>query len=126
LIGTPIRFHHIHFFVEDPLALQAFYVRTFGAIAGKRGPFDAADLPGVNLTFSKSEGPTAKTQGRSIDHIGFEIMNLEAFIKGLRAAGITLDREYQASAASPTLMISYFTDPSGTYVEMTEGLTPKP
>lgn len=125
-IETPIKFHHIHFFSEDPLALQAFYVKTYGAIPGKRGNFDAADLPGVNLTFSKSEGPTAKTQGRVIDHIGFEIRNLEAYLKGLQASGIKLDREYQASPASPTLKISYLTDPVGTYVEMTEGLTPKP
>lgn len=125
-IATPVRFHHIHFFSEDPLALQAFYVKNFGAIAGKRGNFDAADLPGINLTFSKSEGPTAKTQGRVVDHIGFEIKNLEAYLKGLQASGIKLDREYQASPASPTLKISYLTDPAGTYVEMTEGLTPRP
>ncbi len=124
-IETPIKFHHIHFFSDDPVALQAFYVKTYGAIAGKRGNFDAADLPGVNLTFSKSEAPTAKTQGRVIDHIGFEIKNLEAYLKGLQAAGVKLDREYQASPASPTLKISYLTDPAGTYVEMTEGLTPK-
>jgi len=125
-IETPIKFHHVHFFSEDPLALQAFYVKTYGAVAGKRGNFDAADLPGVNLTFSKSEGPTAKTQGRVIDHVGFEIRNLEAFTKSLQAGGTKLDREYQTSPASPTLRISYLTDPAGTYVEMTEGLDPKP
>lgn len=124
-IETPIKFHHVHFFTEDPLALQAFYVRTFGAVAGKRGNFDAADLPGVNLTFSKSEGPTAKSMGRVVDHIGFEIRNLEAFVKQLQAAGIKLDREYQRSAAAPTLMLAYITDPQGTYVELTEGLTPR-
>lgn len=124
-IDVPIRMHHVHFFVSDPLALQAFYVKTFGAVAGKRGQFDAADLPGVNLTFSKADEPTVGTMGRSIDHIGFEIKNLEAFTKQLQASGIKLDREYQKSAAAPTLMLAYITDPAGTYVELTEGLTPK-
>jgi catechol 2,3-dioxygenase-like lactoylglutathione lyase family enzyme len=124
-IDVPLKMHHVHFFVSDPLALQAFYVKTFGAVAGKRGQFDAADLPGVNLTFSKADTPTVGTMGRSIDHIGFEIKNLEAFTKRLQASGIKLDREYQKSAAAPTLMLAYITDPAGTYVELTEGLTPK-
>lgn len=122
-IATPVRFHHVHFFVPDPLAAQAWYARMFGAEPGKRGPFDAADLPGINLSFSKAEVPVAPTQGRSIDHVGFEVRNLDAFLKGLVAKGVTLDRDYQRSQAA-NLMLSYVTDPFGTYLELTEGLTP--
>jgi hypothetical protein len=63
--------------------------------------------------------------GRSLDHVGFEIKNLEAFLKKLEASGIKLDRPYQRSQAAPTLMIAYVTDPWGTYVELTEGLDPR-
>jgi catechol 2,3-dioxygenase-like lactoylglutathione lyase family enzyme len=122
-IATAITFHHVHYFVADPIAAQQYYAQTFGAIPGKRGNFDAADLPGVNLTFSKATGPLAKTQGRSIDHVGFEVRNLDAFLKNLKARGATIDREYQKSAAA-NLMLSYLTDPFGTYLELTEGLTP--
>ena len=123
-LDVPIRMHHVHFYVDDPLAAQAWYAKTFGAVPGKRGQFDAADLPGVNLTFSKADAPLAKTMGRSLDHVGFEIRNLEAFVKRLEASGIKLDRPYQRSQAAPTLALSYITDPWGTYLELTEGLTP--
>ena len=123
-LDVPLRMHHVHFFVADPIAAQTWYAKTFGAVPGKRGQFDAADLPGVNLTFSKADGPRAKTMGRSLDHVGFEVRNLAAFLKKLQASGITLDREYQKSQAAPTVAIAYLTDPSGAYVELTEGLDP--
>ncbi len=122
-ISVPIQFHHVHLFVDDPLAAQAFYVRTFGAVAGKRLTLDTATLPGIELTFSKSPMPTVKTQGRSIDHIGFEVKNLEVFLNKLKAGGMKLDRDYQRSQAA-SLMLSNITDPFGTYIEMTEGLVP--
>src|SRR5262245_16419190 len=110
-IDVPIRMHHVHYFVPDPVAAQAWYAKTFGAAPGKRAQFDAADLPGVNLTFSKADMPLVKTMGRSLDHVGFEIKNLEVFLKRLEASGVTLDRGYQRSQAAPTLMISYVYDP---------------
>ena len=44
--------HHIHLYVPDVEAAKKWYATTFGAIPGKRGKFEAADLPGVNLSFS--------------------------------------------------------------------------
>ncbi len=55
-------------------------------------------LPGVFLNFSPSPTPTVGTTGRSIDHIGFEIKNLEAFTKKLEAQGIKLDVPYTEGA----------------------------
>lgn len=122
-IDAPIKFHHVHFMVQDPLAAQKYYAETFGAVPGKRGQFDAADLPGINLTFSKAANAVVKTQGRSVDHVGFEVKNLEAFLKAYAAKGGKIDRELQKSAAAE-LMLSYITDPFGTYLELTEGLVP--
>ena len=125
---VPIAFHHIHFFVADPagsstvLEMQSWYAKTFGAKPGKRAQFDAADLPGVNLTFSKSDTPTAATKGRSLDHIGFEIKDLEAFCKKAEASGVKFDMPF---TKRPDLGISlaYITDPWGTYIELNEGLS---
>ena len=44
-----------------------------------------ADLPGVNLTFSATPKPVAGTKGRILDHIGFEVKDLERFCKKLEA-----------------------------------------
>jgi len=125
-IATPIKFHHIHFFSEAaPADLQAWYVKTFGAIAGKRANFDAADLPGVNLTFSKSDTPVVGTRGRSLDHIGFDIKDLEQFTKTLEARGVKFDRPYSKVAKpTTTTATAFLTDPWGTYVELTEDIAP--
>ena len=56
-----------------------------------------------------------------IDHIGFEVKNLEAFTKKLEAQGIKLAvavRQVPALGIS----IAFITDPWGTYIELTEGL----
>src|ERR1700720_1251804 len=87
--NVPIRNHHVHFYVSESVipAMQAWYVKTFGAKAGMRGQFQAADIPGVNLSFAKSDTPTVPTKGRVLDHIGFEVKNLETFCKKLQANG---------------------------------------
>jgi len=124
---VPIAFHHVHYFVLDPagssnvLEVQSWYAKMFGAKPGKRAQFDAADLPGVNLTFSKSDTATTPTKGRSLDHIGFEIKDLEAFCKKAEANGVKFDMPF---TKRPDLGISlaFITDPWGTYIELNEGL----
>ncbi len=117
----PIALHHIHFAAQDVDAMKAWYVKAFDAVPGMRGSFEATDLPGVNLTYSPSADPLEGTRGRSLDHIGFEIDGLEAFCKRLEAMGVTFDRPYQ-EIESLGLAVAFFTDPFGTYVELTEGL----
>src|SRR4051812_40198151 len=115
-IDAPLKMHHLHFYTASPLEAQAWYAKTFGAVPGKRGQFDAADLPGVNLTFATAETPTVGTKGRSLDHIGFEVRNLEAFCRKLEAGGLKLDRPYTRLPNSTTA-IAFLTDPWGTYIE---------
>ncbi|MGI8989586.1 MAG: VOC family protein [Bryobacteraceae bacterium] len=116
-----VAFHHIHFYTEPVLETQAWYVKTFGAKPGRRAIFDAADLPGVNLTFSKADAKRAPTKGRVLDHIGFEVKNLEAFCKDLEGHGVKFDVPYRKVSALG-ISIAFFTDPWGTYIELTEGL----
>jgi catechol 2,3-dioxygenase-like lactoylglutathione lyase family enzyme len=124
---VPIKVHHVHFFVTDAggkdsvLAMQAWYAKTFGAKPGKRGQFEAADLPGVNLTFAKSDTPTVGTKGRALDHIGFEIKDLQAFCKKAEAAGIKFDMPY-TPRPDLGIALAFITDPWGTYIELNEGL----
>ena len=117
----PIALHHIHFASQNVDEMQAWYVKMFGAEPGMRGSFEAADLPGVNLTWSPSDESLTGTQGRALDHIGFEVENLEEFCRRLEGMGITFDRPY-AEIAALDLAFAFFTDPFGTYIELTEGL----
>jgi len=122
-LTEPIVNHHIHFYTKNIDETKAWYVKTFGAIGGKRGKFEAADLPGVNLSFSLAEAPGTglPTKGRSVDHIGFEVKNLEEFCKKLEAGGVKFDVAYRKLPALG-ISLAFLTDPFGTYIELTEGL----
>src|SRR5438034_6293720 len=117
----PIQHHHVHFNVPESAItqIQAWYAKTFGAKPGTRGQNQAADIPGVNLTSSKADGPAVTTKGRVLDHVGFDIKNLEAFCKTLEAAGIKLDRPYTKKPQTGG-GLAFIYDPWGTYIELNE------
>ena len=120
--AAPIASHHVHFFGINK-EMQAWYMKTFGAsaLASANPAFISAGLPGLTMNFSPSQTPVAGTQGRAIDHIGFEVKNLEAFTKKLEAQGIKLASPYRQVPAL-NISIAFITDPWGTYIELTEGL----
>ncbi len=125
-IAGPVTMHHIHMFVTDPLAVQAWYVKNFGAMEGKRNAYDTANVPGAEFTLAKQAAAQVPIKGRSLDHVGFEVTNIEEFIKKLQANGIVLEAPgLRYSANASTLRVAFIVDPWGTYVEITEGLTPK-
>ena len=120
----PIQLNHIHFFGQMNTDMQAWYAKTFGAKmlpANPASAFVVDQLPGVALNFTPSPTPTVGTTGRSIDHIGFEIKDLEAFTKKLESQGIKLDRPY-TKVPQLGIAIAFIKDPWGTNIEMTEGL----
>jgi catechol 2,3-dioxygenase-like lactoylglutathione lyase family enzyme len=120
---TPIALHHVHFFGPQNRDMREWYAKVFGAKARDAANFPAADLPGVALNFSPSPEPVVGTSGRSLDHIGFEVKDLEAFAKKLEAMGITLNVTYRWNEAFG-LGIAFVTDPWGTSIELNEGLAP--
>ena len=61
------------------------------------------------------------TQGRALDHIGFEVKDLELFTKRLEDAGISLTVPYRKVDALG-INIAFIKDPWGTNIELTEGL----
>ncbi len=122
--AAPIQLHHVHFFGEQQTEMQAWYAKTFGAAAQPANPaqaFVTDQLPGVTLSFTRSPTTTVGTQGRALDHIGFEVKNLEAFTKKLEADGIPLTVSYRTVPALG-IAIAFIKDPWGTNIELTEGL----
>lgn len=115
---------HVHFFAPKPSELRAWYSDLFGAspASGDDGEMAAvASVPGSELTFSASESERTPTEGTVIDHIGFEIEDMDAFATKLRGEGIelTFGPHYVESL---DLWVAFFNDPSGVQVEVTEGL----
>lgn len=123
-LPVPIRFQHIHYALPSFAEAQAWYGKVFGAIAGKRGTNEAADVPGANLSFREVKDPLPGTKGRALDHIGFEVKNLPEFIKKLEDQGIKLDAPMR-KAPNGTTSIAFLSDPWGTYIELTENLAPQ-
>jgi catechol 2,3-dioxygenase-like lactoylglutathione lyase family enzyme len=121
---VPIRHHHVHFYVPESAIsdMQAWYVKHFGAKPGMRGPSQAADIPGANLTFTKTDKPTMPTSGRILDHIGFDVKDLAAFARKLEAEGITLDRPIVTQPTGAKL--TFIHDPWGTSIELNERPNP--
>jgi catechol 2,3-dioxygenase-like lactoylglutathione lyase family enzyme len=121
-LEVPIIAHHIHLNVpaDQVAAAKEWYATHFGGVRGMRWRYDAVDLPGININISGVDSSQAPTRGRMLDHIGFEVTNLEAFCKKLEATGIKFDRPYGTLPSG--FGLAFLTDPWGTYIELTEGL----
>jgi catechol 2,3-dioxygenase-like lactoylglutathione lyase family enzyme len=121
----PIQHHHIHFNVPEAAIpdIQAWYAKYFGATPGMRGRNKGGDLPGANLTYSAATMPAVTTRGRVLDHIGFDVTDLEAFCKKLEASGIKLDRPFTRNPQTGAAL-AFITDPWGTYIELNERPNP--
>jgi catechol 2,3-dioxygenase-like lactoylglutathione lyase family enzyme len=121
-LSTPVAFHHIHMSVTDQEAARAWYVKEFGAESSTRRNMPAAKIPGGEVDFLKAREPQAPTKGRSLDHIGFEVKDLQAFLEKLKADGVTINMPYRDVTKQVGLKIAFITDPNGVYIELTEGL----
>jgi catechol 2,3-dioxygenase-like lactoylglutathione lyase family enzyme len=115
--------HQVHFFTPDADAMSKWYVSNFGAAPQAFGKVKMANLPGVTLIFSPVDTPVTGTKGRALDHIGFEVKDLERFTKTLEANGIKLDTPYRKIPETGFAM-AYLTDPWGTRIELTERSAP--
>lgn len=120
----PVVAHHIHLSVTNGEKLREWYVKTFGAGVGSRRNLPSAMFNGGEVDFLPARMPAAPTKGRTIDHIGFEVKNLEAFMKKLAADGVTVDAPYR-ELPNFGLKVAFILDPAGTRIELTEGLVGK-
>ena len=129
--AAPIVAHHIHFINKQYVEMQQWYMKAFDATLrpGQTDFFIGADLPGVgySLNFFRWEGDQSithvPTAGRVVDHVGFEVKNLDAFSKQLEAKGIKLIRPYKKrDPAMNNIATATIVDPWGVSIELTEGL----
>ena len=113
---------HVHFFSSQPRELMAWYVDLFDAGLQGDGPAElSAFTPGSALLFSHTEQERLPTDSTAVDHIGFEIGDMDAFAKMLQGKGV----EFTAGpfyVESLDLWVAFFPDPSGVLVEISEGL----
>ncbi|PYR85886.1 MAG: hypothetical protein DMG18_04585 [Acidobacteria bacterium] len=127
----PVGMDHIHMLLPptDIPAIQAWYDKNLGGLTGKRktvatsGVTDCVYFHRFNVSFSRSDTKREPTKGRSLDHIGFEVKNLDALVKNLETSGTKLEAPPRMVPNS-NVKIAFLTDPWGTYIELTENLAP--
>lgn len=118
---------HIHIYTEGEASIpevEAWYVKMFGATTTKRGSFQEATVPGTSVSFAVSKTPVVGTKGRALDHIGFEVRDLEAYCKKLESQGVKFDVPYRV-VKDLGLALAFVTDPRGTYIELNQAIEQK-
>ena len=120
--AEPIVFHHTHLAAIEQADLRDWYIKVFGADVGERNGMPSAVIPGgrIDVLAVRGEAPLP-TQGAAIDHIGFEVADMDAFAAKMEKLGIPFNRAPERVDAI-NLTIAFITDPVGTYIEITEGL----
>jgi catechol 2,3-dioxygenase-like lactoylglutathione lyase family enzyme len=125
--APPIVHHHVHFTNPQYVEMGQWYMKALDATLrpGQTDFFFGADLPGIGymLNFFKWEmnEPLVGTAGRAVDHVGFEVRNLEEFASGLAAKGIKSSPYRPAPTLNNVGSVSLM-DPWGTSIELTDGL----
>lgn len=121
-LSVPIEHFHAHFYAADVDGLRAWYAKHFGAATPTATNANAMGVPGMSLSFRKTDAAQAPTKGRSLDHIGFEVKDLEAFCRKLAADGVSFEVPFRDVPAIG-LKVAFLIDPAGTRIELTEGLS---
>jgi len=76
----------------------------------------------MSMSIGKTKTPPLPIKGTVLDHIGFEVKNLEAFCGKLDAKGIKFDEPY-SKKRHKSFVSAQITDPWGVSIELTEGLS---
>jgi len=121
-LSVPVAFHHFHLFAADVDAIRNWYVKTFGGVEFPAG----ANFPGGKMYFTAQSSPArVPSKGHPLDHISFDVKNLQEFCKKLEAQGTKLDMQIIDATSTIGLKVTFVTDPIGTRIELTEGLAGK-
>ena len=113
--------HHVHFYSRDAEGHVAWYADILGGAPRPRGTIRTTlDVPGSNLSFSDADA-VRPTQGTAVDHVGFEVENMAAFVRMLERRGVELQIE-PFHVESVETWVAFFVDPAGARIEITEGL----
>jgi catechol 2,3-dioxygenase-like lactoylglutathione lyase family enzyme len=125
--APPIKHHHLHFVNKQFVEMGQWYMKAFNATLrpGQTDFFFGADLPGVGYILNFfSWLPNEEligTAGRALDHIGFEVRDLQAFCKELESKGVEITVSYRQLPGT-NVSIAFVRDPWGTLIELTDGL----
>ncbi len=120
-LAVPIASDGLVMSVASAAEVSAWYAKWFGAKVSRSGSDTIGEIPGARIVFHETKDPIAPTKGHSLGLLGFEVKDLQAFVKRYQDAGGKLDGNIATSAAA-NLSVVQLTDPWGTSIEVSQGL----
>jgi Glyoxalase/Bleomycin resistance protein/Dioxygenase superfamily len=120
-LTTPIAADGLVMNVADVAKVSDWYAKWFGAKISKSGSETIGDIPGARIVFHETKEPIAPTKGHALALLGFEVKDLQDFVKRYQDSGAKLDGNVATNAAA-MLSVVQLTDPWGTSIEVSQGL----
>jgi catechol 2,3-dioxygenase-like lactoylglutathione lyase family enzyme len=114
-----IGFHHVHYHTADPDGMIAWHIAAFGGEATKFGGFLPAIQYGEIWFIFQKHQDKAPTEGRSIDHLGWRVEDIEAETERLKAMGVTFQSE-PAPFRETGAKVAFFSGPGGLRFEFVQ------
>jgi extradiol dioxygenase family protein len=109
--------------VANAADASAWYAKWFGAKLSRSGSDTIGDIPGARIVFHETKEPIAPLKGHSLALLGFEVKDLQAFVKRYQDAGGKFDGTGAiATSTAANLSVIQLTDPWGTSIEVSQGL----
>lgn len=122
-LATPIAADGLIMNVANAADVSAWYAKWFGAKIGRSGNDTIGDIPGARIVFRETKEPIAPMRGHSLGLLGFEVTDIDAFVKRYQDSGGTFDGAGTiARAQAANLAVIQLTDPWGTSIEVSQGL----
>jgi catechol 2,3-dioxygenase-like lactoylglutathione lyase family enzyme len=114
-LATPIAHRAIALASTDPDAQRAWWENVLGAQTMQEGTMTVSTIPGARLFFVDADTEPASTRGRSLDHTGIGVPDVNAFCEQAATKGVECERLFGGA-------IAMITDPAGVAIEINAGL----
>ena len=114
-LATPTAHRSIVFASPDPDAERVWWEKVFGAQTMQEGQRAVSLIPGSRVLFIRTDAPQAPSRGRTLDHTGVGVRDVDAFCERVAAFDVTCERLFGGS-------IAMITDPAGVTIEINAGL----
>lgn len=114
-LATPTAHRSIVFASADPDAERVWWEKVFGAQTMQEGQTAVSLIPGSRVLFIRKDAAQAPSRGRTLDHTGVGVRDVDAFCKRVTALDVTCERLFGGT-------IAMVTDPAGVTIEINAGL----
>ena len=120
--------HHVHMVSQEPEVLRDWFLDIFGGeYHAERGAGEIHSIryDGIWVNISEVGVSAAPSRGRSLDHMGFRVDDMEALVEKIKSTGYEPHEMRPANPTSTTLLM-FFEGADGIHFEIAQpgGVTP--